>query len=153
MDYMNYGPEYFKINIPVSDDYVFNYMDEFVGNMDLNDIREEAQKLGKKFGIKLMGNFFQEYYEEERTEKKDIPLCSLPWRNLSIETDGGVRNCCWQNENLANINECKTIDQLWNNEKQMRVRKGIKNNKLDDICYTNTCPVVSSGVKINWLFQ
>ncbi|MBU1627162.1 radical SAM protein, partial [bacterium] len=153
MDYLNYGPEYFKINIQVTEGNLFNYKDEFVGNMDLSKIREKAMKLGEKFGIKLMGNFFQEYYQEEGTSKDDIPLCSLPWRNLSIETDGGVRNCCWQNENLTNINECETIDQLWNNEKQIRVRKGIKNNKLDDICYSSTCPVVSSGVKINWLFQ
>jgi hypothetical protein len=103
--------------------------------------------------LNLMGNFFREYYTEARVTNNNIPLCSLPWRNLSIETDGGVKNCCWQNENLTNINDCETIDDLWNNEKQIKVRNRIKCGKLDDICYSNTCPVVSSGARINWLFQ
>ena len=153
MDFMNFGYEYFRIEVPMSDGYTFKYKDEYIENMDLSDIREKAVSLGKKYGIKLMGNFFRQYYIEDSTSKDDIPLCSLPWRNLSVETDGGVRNCCWQNENLININDCKTIDDLWNNEKQIRVRMGIKKNELDEICYSNTCPVVTSKVKINWLFQ
>lgn len=72
---------------------------------------------------------------QNRNEKKEQKFCCyMPWQSLQIDIGGFVRNNCnCENLIVGNINEEK-IDDIWNNDKIVQIRKNIINNGFDEKC-------------------
>lgn len=70
-------------------------------------------------------------------KSKKIFCCYIPWQSLYIDTGGYVRNGCFCNNIiLGNINK-NSLEEIWNNEKQLSIRKNIINNGFDSNCSTD----------------
>ncbi|MBR3627612.1 MAG: radical SAM protein [Elusimicrobia bacterium] len=67
-------------------------------------------------------------------EKEKKFCCYIPWQSLYIDAGGYVRNGCFCNDIiLGNINE-NSLEEIWNNEQQLSIRKNIINNGFDNKC-------------------
>lgn len=71
---------------------------------------------------------------------EDVPRCTMPWRNIQINSDGTVMNCCYQTVGVGNLEESPFVE-IWNGECQKAVRKGIISGNFHDYCRNAFCPV------------
>jgi radical SAM protein with 4Fe4S-binding SPASM domain len=101
---------------------------------------DEAKKRAGDIGIKLK---LPEIQGEDNTEGHRHKLCSFPWRDLFIGSDGYIRLCQSSAEKLGRLAEYESFDDVWNSEKMQHYRKSVNN---DDImpaqcfhCYHSTC--------------
>jgi MoaA/NifB/PqqE/SkfB family radical SAM enzyme len=69
----------------------------------------------------------------------NVPICSMPWRNIQINSDGTLMNCCYQRGGIGSLEE-STFAELWNGECQKAIRKGIVSGKLHKYCKDALCP-------------
>jgi len=70
---------------------------------------------------------------------KNAPICVMPWRNIQINSDGTLMNCCYQKGPFGSLEE-STFAELWNGECQKAIRKGIVSGKLHIYCKDALCP-------------
>ncbi len=70
---------------------------------------------------------------------ENVPFCSMPWRNIQINSDGTLMNCCYQRGGIGSLEE-STFAELWNGKIQKAVREGILSGKLHDACKDALCP-------------
>jgi MoaA/NifB/PqqE/SkfB family radical SAM enzyme len=71
---------------------------------------------------------------------ENMPICPMPWRNIQINSDGSLMNCCYQTEALGNLERSPFIE-IWNGEIQKAVRQGILSGKFHEHCINAHCPV------------
>jgi len=71
---------------------------------------------------------------KEYETKEQKFCCYMPWQSLQIDIGGFVRNNCYcENLIIGNINE-ESINDIWNNDKIIKIRKNIINNGFDEKC-------------------
>jgi MoaA/NifB/PqqE/SkfB family radical SAM enzyme len=71
---------------------------------------------------------------------EDVPRCTMPWRNVQINSDGTVMNCCYQTWAIGNLEESPFVE-IWNGECQKAVREGILSGNFHEYCRNAICPV------------
>lgn len=79
-----------------------------------------------------------EHKNEVKQEKESVVepkfCCYMPWQSIVINTDGVIQNNCYcENLILGNINE-DTIEDIWNNDKIIEIRKNIIKDGFDEKC-------------------
>ena len=75
-----------------------------------------------------------EKFDTEIFEKWKKFCCYIPWQSLYVDAGGYVRNGCFCNDMIiGNINET-SLEEIWNNEKQLNIRENIINNGFDNKC-------------------
>lgn len=106
---------------------------------------EKADRLGVRVifdGTKL----FSSRYDFEFADNPSGPpipehgfICEMPWRNIQVNSDGKVMNCCYQTWAVDDL-ASKSFADIWNGETQQAVRKGIVAGELHDYCKNAKCP-------------
>jgi len=67
------------------------------------------------------------------------PACTMPWRNIQINSDGTLMNCCYQRGGIGSLEE-STFAELWNGNLQKEIRKGIVSGNFQGACKNALCP-------------
>lgn len=70
---------------------------------------------------------------------KNVPVCVMPWRNIQINSDGTLMNCCYQKGPFGSLEE-STFAELWNGDFQKAIREGIVSGKFHELCKDALCP-------------
>jgi len=67
--------------------------------------------------------------------KESKTFCMLPWIHLSIRPDGKVRSCCKTHRDYSpgSLKE-KSIEEIWNSNQQIQIRKDILNGIKTPAC-------------------
>ncbi len=75
--------------------------------------------------------------------KKKTYFCEEPWVGIfSVRTNGDIICCpCYAQVRIGNINE-SPIQEIWNSEKLIQMRKSFKKGELPEACKKQLCPVV-----------
>ncbi|MBC2717291.1 MAG: radical SAM protein [Desulfobacteraceae bacterium] len=62
-------------------------------------------------------------------------MCSFPWRQIILTATGEVLPCCtWSGSpSMGNIHQ-EPLSRIWNNEKYLNVRAGIRHGNYPDAC-------------------
>lgn len=76
---------------------------------------------------------------------KKVFLCSLPFNNAEIQSDGNVYVCCpaWNPAIIGNILE-EDLESIWSGEKANALRNSITDTSFK-YCRDNLCPAMLSG--------
>lgn len=61
--------------------------------------------------------------------------CSEPWSNLNINASGDVRACCFNDQNLGNLNQF-TIEEIWNGPGYTGLRRDMVEGRVPETCAT-----------------
>lgn len=70
---------------------------------------------------------------------ENLPICVMPWRNIQINSDGTLMNCCYQRGGIGSLEE-STFAELWNGKIQKAVREGIVSGNFHKLCKNANCP-------------
>jgi MoaA/NifB/PqqE/SkfB family radical SAM enzyme len=70
---------------------------------------------------------------------ENVPVCTMPWRNIQINSDGTLMNCCYQRGGIGSLEE-STFAELWNGKIQRAIREGIVSGKFLSACKDALCP-------------
>lgn len=70
---------------------------------------------------------------------ENVPKCVMPWRNIQINSDGSLMNCCYQTEALGNLEKSPFVE-IWNGDCQKAVREGIISGNFHEHCKNAHCP-------------
>lgn len=77
-----------------------------------------------------------------------VKNCHNPWTWMMLTADGEVKPCCFASGQLGNLNDA-TIDEIWNGELAIELRRFIKQDKIHPICMGAPCKYVQNmGVEI-----
>lgn len=72
----------------------------------------------------------------EDEEPLRLPFaCSEPWSNLNINASGDVRACCFNDQNLGNLNQL-TIEEIWNGPGYTGLRRDMAEGRVPPTCAT-----------------
>ena len=66
-------------------------------------------------------------------------ICDAPWRNIQINSDGEVMNCCYQTWAIGDLRE-QSFAEVWNGKTQKGIREGIITKNFHDYCVNAKCP-------------
>ncbi len=74
---------------------------------------------------------------------KKTYFCTEPWIGIfDVIINGDVIFCpCYAKTKIGNINE-SLMQEVWNSEELIQIRKSFKKGKLPEICKNQICPVV-----------
>lgn len=61
--------------------------------------------------------------------------CSEPWSNLNINASGDVRACCFNDQNLGNLNQF-SIEEIWNGPGYTGLRSDMAAGRVPATCET-----------------
>ncbi len=75
--------------------------------------------------------------------KKETYFCEEPWVGIfSVRTNGDVICCpCYAQVKIGNLSEY-SMQEIWNSEKLIQMRKSFKKGELPEVCKNQICPVV-----------
>jgi hypothetical protein len=70
-------------------------------------------------------------------------FCEEPWTGIfSIETNQDVTFCpCYLQMRIGNLHEA-SMQEIWNSEKLIELRRSFSDGILPDVCRGQLCPVV-----------
>jgi MoaA/NifB/PqqE/SkfB family radical SAM enzyme len=68
--------------------------------------------------------------------------CSLPWREMRTDYDGGVTACCWGPKKLGSLRE-QTMKEIWNGETMQEMRSDLVAGRVPDACKGSACQFLS----------
>lgn len=93
---------------------------------------------GYTFGVDFYPNFsikgLREYYNNPSYLPSEYAArCLSPWVVAYIFPDGEIRPCLNFSYSYGNIKETK-FSELWNNEKAVRFRRNLKENRIFPVC-------------------
>ena len=71
----------------------------------------------------------------------EVSECRAPWHWMAFETNGNVRPCCMAGKPIGNLKSATALE-IWNGRAMQRLRRNIKENKLDPICVGGSCRYV-----------
>lgn len=60
-------------------------------------------------------------------------ICTMPFSNIDIESDGTAKPCCIYGESIGNIND-SSLTELWNNNRLHNIRQNMLNGNKDPMC-------------------
>ncbi|WP_196598425.1 radical SAM protein [Pectinatus frisingensis] len=147
-------------------DYTFNYADEIILDNEFNPLADEAIKLAKKLGIKIIdqGREFTEIGNKnidknniesvknsvnENDRNKMLPLCADPWKTSYFLT-GGIKPCCYGieiaewNKKPDNMEMNDYLKKVFNGDKMQDIRSHLAKGEFSDYCLMmKSCPVVA----------
>ncbi len=74
--------------------------------------------------------------------EKRTYFCTEPWIGIfSIETNLDVTFCpCFLKMKIGNLNE-GAMQEIWNSEKLVQLRRSFKEGVLPEVCQNQLCPV------------
>ena len=61
-------------------------------------------------------------------------FCILPFTHLSTRPNGDITPCCRSRDTLGNIKDM-TLEQAWNSDKQIELRRQLLNGEQAPLCY------------------
>ncbi len=127
-----------------------NFLYHFADNQILKKVLYMSNELSNKF--KKNGIFYEAWLpaiendsnllnSQEKLETdinndnvQEKHCCYIPWESLYIDVEGNIRNGCdCNNLIIGNINN-ENLENVWNNEKIIEIRKNIINNGFDKRC-------------------
>jgi radical SAM protein with 4Fe4S-binding SPASM domain len=75
--------------------------------------------------------------------KKKTYFCEEPWVGIfSVRTNGDIICCpCYAQVRIGNLNQ-SSMQEIWNSEKIIQMRRSFKKGKLPEVCKNQVCPVV-----------
>ena len=94
-----------------------------------------------ELAIKSENDFIHIYEDEENNEDK-LNICSLLWERLYIWNNGDVNPCDIDHLStlkLGNLNENRTIKEMWKSEKMNFLREEHLNNRNKMKCVCKNC--------------
>ena len=112
---------------------------------------KQAMVLSKELNVAVIFDGRMYFNSDERDKTGDMPnpmpaptipnslFCDLPWRQLQINTNGKVNNCCYQLDEAGDLNT-QFIDDIWNGKALLEIREGIVSGKLSRYCAKAICP-------------
>ena len=70
-------------------------------------------------------------------EPSDAPrileVCRMPWEGLMVESDGSVKNCCFNGPYIGNLNE-QSFEEVWNGEPVQELRRSFVEDRPPEGC-------------------
>ena len=125
-----------------------NFLYHFSDNEILKNVVYMSNELSNKF--KKAGIFYEAWLpaiednnnlinsqEKLGVDNDDVQekfCCYIPWESLYIDVEGNIRNGCnCNNLIIGNINN-ENLENVWNNEEIIEIRKNIINNGFDNRC-------------------
>lgn len=94
--------------------------------IDISDVRKTVPS----------SNTFEKkkrHYYNQKNEGPRNAICILPWNNINIHTDGIVKHCCFQLDELGCL-KTDSYDDILFGEKSQNVRKKILNKQFPNRC-------------------
>jgi MoaA/NifB/PqqE/SkfB family radical SAM enzyme len=94
-----------------------------------NEMLDKAKEIAEKSKITLIipPKFSQDFNAYFRT------ICSEPWKNIYIDTEGAVLPCCYAGEHFGELQNTDILS-IWNNQKYQELRKGLALNNTISMC-------------------
>jgi MoaA/NifB/PqqE/SkfB family radical SAM enzyme len=85
-----------------------------------NEMFDLAREKADKFKIPLVlpprfSNDKDNYFKS---------MCSEPWRNIYVDTEGAVLPCCYAGEHFGELKDADILS-IWNNKKYQELRAGV----------------------------
>ena len=123
---------------------------------ELDLFKNFVDELGFSFNIRPGNPKGLEESEKSQFDKSKLPVnipCDWLWKILTVNWNGDVLPCCdyvvWDNtEGYANFQLGKTnIQEIWNGEKAIQMRKEHRQNGRHNIAICEKCPRVGTGFK------
>ena len=68
-----------------------------------------------------------------RAEKYSRSVCSEPWKNIYVDTQGAVLPCCYSGEHFGELAE-EDILSIWNNKKFTAIRADLASGNPLAMC-------------------
>ncbi len=93
-------------------------------------------------GMPLYDHSFDFQFAENQSDPpipENTPICIMPWRNIQINSDGTLMNCCYQRGGIGSLEEIP-FAELWNGDCQKAIREGIVSGKFHQHCKDALCP-------------
>ena len=94
-------------------------------------------------GMPLYNQSYEFQFADNPSEPpipENVPICVMPWRNIQINSDGTLMNCCYQKGALGSLEE-SPFAELWNGKCQKAIREGIVSGEFHEYCKDAQCPV------------
>jgi MoaA/NifB/PqqE/SkfB family radical SAM enzyme len=111
-----------------------------------------AKKVGVPFAFFVLGewNVSEDYPPAWTDSAEPDPViwqensirCSLPWREMRTDYDGGVTACCWGPKKLGSLRE-QTMKEIWNGETMQEMRSDLVAGRVPDACKGSACQFLS----------
>ncbi len=79
-------------------------------------------------------------------------VCTEPWRNISVDSDGNVYPCCYDpfvTMNMGNLKE-KSLREIWLGEKYMRLRGALMDGDFSEFPQCRNCGNWNLSMKISF---
>lgn len=94
-------------------------------------------------------------HEKNRDSPMKKFVCDYPWTHFEVNNpNGDVTMCCDNSTLLGNVNE-GTIEEIWNGEAYMDIRRRMRESGAYSLC-PHTCPVLHGGKRyqqMNWYHE
>jgi MoaA/NifB/PqqE/SkfB family radical SAM enzyme len=122
----------------IVDDEFGREVDEICKLIDTNDVKMEVDGL-----LALLNR-------DNKVDRPNIPMCSIPWHSIDITRDGFVSFCCAAWLPIGNL-LTQDIETIWNSKTAIKMRNQILSGNYS-MCKKD-CNIDSNPANHNYFYQ
>ena len=132
-------------------DFTFNYHQEVLTPVELEEVRQEAVEVAAAEGVRLECQY---QVSPESTffffippQYRDLGICCiLPWRFILPFQNGNTVPCCFITDDLGDWRKTG-LEKMWNGPFMQELRRQMATGKLPGLCRRfPSCPVVQAAL-------